>query len=118
MSAAIKWRPGPRALAESLEKVYHSRVIAAVAALVVLFSGKVEAYAKATAPWQDRTGNARQSLFAVTDLAENTISLYLSHGMDYGKWLELCNQGRYAIILPALQAHYGEFMAAVRELLR
>jgi hypothetical protein len=113
----ITWKPGPSYLADQLEKVYHSRVIAAVASLVVFFSAKVEAYAKANAPWTDRTGNARQSLFAVTDLAEDTITLYLSHGMDYGKWLELCNQGKYAIILPALQAHYHEFMQAVKDLL-
>jgi len=116
MSAGIVWKTSPSDLAEALEGMYHDKVVAAVGVLMTLFAGKIEAYAKANAPWTDRTGNARQTLFTVVDLATDMVTLYLSHGMEYGKFLELCNSGKYAIIMPALQAAYGEISQALKDL--
>lgn len=112
----IKWTRSPEVLADGMEE-YEQRVTAAVLALMDSFAPTVETYAKANAPWTDRTANARQTLFAVTDVSHQLVSLYLSHGVEYGKWLELCNSGRYAIVMKTLQAHYGEIMAALKDLL-
>jgi hypothetical protein len=113
---SIDWKVSPSDLAEALMGMYHNRARAAVASLAIYFGAKMEAYAKQNAPWQDRTGNARQTLFSLAVLGPDQVALYLSHGVSYGKWLELCNQGRYAIIMPAMQVHYQEMMAALRAL--
>lgn len=68
---------------------------------------EVEEYAKTNAPWDDRSGEARQGLTAeVVDggLFRNSIVLY--HTVDYGIWLEVRWNGRYAIIVPTIE-HFG-----------
>lgn len=85
--------------------------------LALSFSAEIEAYAKDNASWQDRTANARQSLFTHVDQATGKTTIYLSHGMDYGVYLELRHQGRYAIILPTLEHFYPRIEAAYKRML-
>ncbi len=33
------------------------------------------------------------------------VQLYIVHGMDYGKWLEIKYAGRYAILWPTIMAN-------------
>ena len=82
------------------------------------FAAKMEAHAKRHASWTDRTSNARQGLFGVTTKEGDTVVVILSHGVDYGVFLELAQQGNFAIIGPTLQQHYGEIMQAVRGIFR
>ncbi len=77
----------------------------------------LEAYAKQNARWDDRTTNARQSLFSVVDSESGKTTIYLSHGMSYGVYLELLHQGRFAIILATLEAHYEPIQASYRRML-
>lgn len=65
---------------------------------------EVEAYAKNNAPWADRTGAARNGLTASVYVDGGEIVLELSHSVDYGYWLELIQDGRFAIIMPTLEA--------------
>lgn len=119
--AGIVWKQGqsPRDLAMRIEKQYGvDKHVAAAAALAASFEPRLKAYAKANAPWTDRTGNARQTLFSVTDVEKERVTLYLSHRVDYGKWLELCNAGRYAIVMKTLEAHYPMVAAAMKALYR
>lgn len=76
----------------------------------------LETYAKRQASWTDRTANARQSLYAIVSQENGKTTIFLSHGMDYGVWLELRNAGRYAIILPTLEAHYEQIASNVRRI--
>ena len=57
---------------------------------------------KREAPWTDRRGAARQQLLAEVEQDDDKIALVLSHGVPYGKFLELSNGGRYAIIGPTI----------------
>lgn len=116
-TSGIRWIRSPQVLVDAMDG-YKRRVIAAIAELARYFEPQLEAYAKANAPWTDRTGNARQSLFTATEIARDMVTLYLSHGMEYGVFLELCNSGRYAIVLPTLEAHYGPIKSALDNLLR
>lgn len=99
-------------------------------AVAQFIGAKMEAYAKANAPWTDRTAHARQGLFYAVDsdlggevsgsanlggqeseavsAAKDVVALYLSHSMTYGKWLELAHAGKYAIIMKTMEAHYNE----------
>lgn len=66
---------------------------------------EVVSYAKATAPWEDRTGDAREGLNA--DVYETTegVVLDLFHTVDYGLWLETIQSGRFAVIMPTLEVY-------------
>lgn len=107
---------------------YGEEVKRAEREVALFFAGKIEQDARENAPWTDRTGNARQSLRAYVnddvpptypdpqDLARDVVALYLSHGMDYGVYLEARWQGRYAVIMPTLQRYYPEIKKMLREI--
>lgn len=61
------------------------------------------AYAQDNAPWSDRTGDARNSLDTDVRKEGEVIVWELSHGVDYGLYLEVRNNGEYAIIMPTLE---------------
>jgi len=104
MSAKITWRGVPQMSANCL--TYADRVRAAVRAVADYFAPVMERYAKQNAPWTDRTSNARQSLYTmVEELSQDAVVLYLSHGVNYGVFLEVRWNGRYATIWPTIQAH-------------
>jgi hypothetical protein len=88
---------------------YERRVNQAVFQVGQYWAAVFEEYSKTQAPWQDQTSNARQSLHAfVEELSNDTVRLYLSHGMPYGIYLETKWQGRYAIIWPTIERHLEE----------
>lgn len=48
----------------------------------------MERYAKTNAPWTDRSSHARQSLHGGFEEKGRKMTIYLSHGVRYAKWLE------------------------------
>ena len=59
---------------------------------------------KANRPWTDRTNMAKAMLDAnVSQPDKNTIRITLSHGVEYGIWLELAHGKNYAIIAPTIR---------------
>lgn len=113
MSARIEWR-GADEVRRNMA-VYGGKVHDAVRAVANYWAGVLEAYAKDEASWTDRTGNARQGLHTfIEELAQDTVALYLSHGVEYGKYLELRWQGRFAIIMPTLESHYAQISAMLQ----
>jgi hypothetical protein len=66
--------------------------------------GKVEEYAKSNAPWEDRTGDARDGLIADLSEEDGVIVLELAHSVEYGIYLETIEDGAFAIIMPTLEA--------------
>ena len=61
-------------------------------------------YAKATAPWENRTGAARAGLDVDVYMEGLTVNLALFHTVDYGLWLEVIQSGAYAVIMPTLES--------------
>lgn len=96
----------PQQMGVQLVAGYTEAIRVAVRGILASYEPRIEAYLKLEAPWQDRTGNARQALSAELDeLAIQTAILFtmnMNHGMDYGKYLEFSNAGRYAILAPAV----------------
>lgn len=74
-------------------------------------AARMEDWAKANAPWTDRTGNARRGLTASANW-EDYIHLVvkMSHTVDYGAMLELAHNGNYAILGPAIDKYRDEFL--------
>lgn len=105
MSTQVQWS-GLNDMLARLDE-YGRRVNEALHQLALYFAPIVETEAKQNAPWTDRTGNARQGLHGfVEDLSASIVAIVLSHGVYYGVFLELKNQGRYAVIMPTLERHY------------
>ncbi len=77
-------------------------------------------YAKAHAPWQDRTGDARAKLDGSSRReGDTTFVNTLQHGVPYGVYLERANTGRFAILAPTVIAMFptiiGEYKKAWRK---
>lgn len=90
---------------------------------------KVQDYMRTNASWNDRTGNARNGLFARYgsgggklfgapmvggaggNMGEHVIDIY--HTVPYGIWLEVRWSGKYRIIVPTLQSEGPRVMAAL-----
>lgn len=66
----------------------------------------VQEYAQTNAPWEDRTGEARDGLTAEYSEEGSNHVITLYHTVDYGIWLEVRWSGQYAIILPTIE-HMG-----------
>lgn len=84
---------------------YLERKKAGLRALLLNWAGTMEGYSKSHAPWTDRTSHARQSLHSGVDSRGDQQVLYLSHGVEYGIWLELAHGGNYAIVKPTTDVH-------------
>jgi len=124
--ARVEWSGDKRVRANM--RAYGDRVRFAVEQVATYWAAVIEKAAKESAPWTDRTANARQSLRAYVDseaptgypnprdLAAHSVALYLSHGVEYGIYLETRFAGQYAIIMPTLQRHYGQIARMLREI--
>lgn len=64
---------------------------------------EMQRYAKLTAPWTDRTGNARRTLTgAFVSETYGMKEVYIVGRMEYSPKLELGFSGRYSVLLPTL----------------
>lgn len=78
---------------------------------------QMEAWARTNATWSDRTGDARRKLqgIAIHNEGAQTSTAYISHGVDYGFWLETMKSGEFAIIMPTILHFSGMVFATVVE---
>lgn len=76
----------------------------------------MERDAKQNAPWTDRTGLARKGLFGYTINRDANLVLRIAHTMDYGVFLELANQGRFAVLEPTAKSHADPYFQSVKRL--
>jgi|SRR6478736_3074047 len=75
----------------------------------------VEEDAKANAPWEDRSHDARNGLKAalVINDREGTYTIFLGHSVAYGVFLEYANGGNFAIIEPTLRKYSSALLAPI-----
>lgn len=81
----------------------------------------IEAHMKDSAPWTNRTWNARRSLFtALIHEARQTVGILLSHGslIEYSVFLEYAHAGRFAILAPTVDVFAPRFFAGVQKIVR
>ena len=79
---------------------------------------KFENYAKQNRPWTDRTGQARQRLTGWVEMLSDKIRIHIGHGVDYGIYLELANQRRFAVLQKTVNAVSPEILEGFSELTR
>lgn len=69
----------------------------------------LETYSKQNAPFKDRTGNLRGSIDGSWEqVGKDLFRVILSAGMDYAVFVELCRDGRYAFLWPAVNESLDE----------
>lgn len=79
----------------------------------------LEPYAKTNAPWDDRTGNARETLWSrAFAMAEEAVVIRLAHGMKYGVFLETRWAGKYSVLWATIQAHLPVIRRMLDEIFR
>ena len=104
-------------------KSFEEHMDAAIAVYANTQAERLIGYAKENRPWTDRTGAARQRLNAyVTDIPSEEkrqgYRINLAHGVDYGVWLELAMEKRYAILFPTVELKGNEVIAGMKNLVR
>jgi hypothetical protein len=128
MSSGFEWVVSPDVIAKGLDD-YGQRVLYALQAVATYWGQSVQDEAREAAKWEDRTGNARSGLFfavdgfglnplvgevtpeaksEMSDVAvesgdKDTLIITLAHTVFYGKFLELSNGGKNAIIMSTLE---------------
>jgi len=73
-----------------------------LATLVEYEAAQIENQSKQNAPWTDRTGNARNTIYAFVEQNGKNLELLHGIGVEYGKYLETSNQGKFRIIKPTI----------------
>lgn len=107
-----------RSLGRSLETL-PDRIDGQIHAVMVYQSIKALGHMKTTAPWTDRTGNARNGLGSdVGWIARKSHQIKLFHRMPYGIFLETRWAGRYAIIRPTIELFGPDTMRLLEKLFR
>ena len=140
---SFQWVTPPHKLARAVLE-YEKKALVAIQAAAAYVGQQMQDSARTGAPWQDRTGNARSGLFYAVDGfgldplvgavpagaqadmtdtasvsgAKDRLVIALGHTVYYGKFLELCNGGRYAIVMSTMEAHLGTLERMLRDLFR
>lgn len=91
----------------AMRELRDSVVPSGMAAGAAQLAGDMEAFARANAPWTDRSGDARRELSAAAEADGGTVRASIAHGVDYGIWLENRFNGRYAIISRTMEVFAG-----------
>lgn len=94
-SVSISW--DTRSLADNLNKLPQES-LRILSGETSRFAFVAQNHMRSSAPWTDRTGNARQGLFAQPFNQDGGFEIVLYHTMPYGIYLEKRWDGRYSII--------------------
>ena len=80
-------------------------------------ASQVQTSSRTNATWTNRTGNARQGLtgFSYVQLPKMFVALF--HKVIYGKYLELSNDGKFAIIEQTLNKTRNDWFKGIRRLM-
>lgn len=90
-------------LTRNLE-LYGKNLVTSVIEGVSATMSEAEKESKDKAPWTDRTGNARASIYgSEAELSGTTVIGWHGIGIEYGVYLELAHGGKYRVIWPTIE---------------
>jgi hypothetical protein len=116
---SFQWTVTPTQAFVPMTQAYIARIHLGLYRLAQSYAPRIEAWMKANAPWQDITGNLRQALFSdVIEIVNSAVIVILSHGLDYGVFLEMSRGGIWGIIGPALDHFIPLIWQDVQRMLR
>lgn len=144
MSTGFRWVISPdKELIPNIRE-YGRKALIAVQAAATYWGQSIQDQARLGATWEDRTGNARGGLFFAVDgfglspltgevtpearreMSDttvesgnaNTLIITLGHTVFYGKFLELSNGGRYAIVMSTIEKNLGDLESSLKDIFR
>lgn len=104
-----------RMISEAVD--YEGRLYDALWTVTDTAAKKMEEWAKHNAIWNDQTTNARQGLRGDAWWENaHTLVCSMSHTMEYGIWLELAKEKKYAILEQSINQHKDELIEAWKTL--
>lgn len=96
---------------------YAIKVSAALKIYGETVSKKLETQAKQNRPWTDRTNRARLGLTGSSEVNKDGLRIVLAHTVDYGVWLELAHEKRFAIVEPTVKQEAAGVKSGLNRLL-
>jgi hypothetical protein len=99
-------------------KSLEGRTMQSLRGVAQYYGPKMESHAKESAPWVDRTGAARMSLHWHISEEKSKILLHLSHGVQYGVYLETAYAGKNGVLWGTIQRHLPGIQQSLREIFR
>ncbi len=143
MTTGFEWVVSPQVIADGLDE-YGQKAMVAIQAVANYWGQLNQDEARENAIWEDRTGNARGGLFfavdgfglnpitgdvapeaksemkdvAVESGDANTLIITLGHTVFYGKFLELSNGGRYAVVMSTLEGNLSTLERMIHNIFR
>lgn len=98
-------------------KTMNGKLNRAVGATMEYHAPGAESHAKNNAPWTDQTSNARNGLSARAYHDGSVHGIVVFHQVPYGIWLEVKQEGRFAIIMPTVLAYGPRVMQTLTNIL-
>jgi hypothetical protein len=100
--------------------LFNERFQAALEAKCAVKSKELEGYAKENKIWVNRSSRAWQGLTGTYEMKDKGAVIVLAHTVDYGLWLELAHEKKYAIVEPTIrlqsQAVFDSFQGLLDKL--
>ena len=138
--SSFQWVVSPKVIIQGLDD-YGQKALIAIQAVANYWGQFIQDEARQNANWEDRTGNARGGLFfavdgfglspltgdvtpeaksemsdvAIESGSADTLIITLAHTVFYGKFLELSNGGRYAIIMSTIESNLPRLERMLQE---
>lgn len=110
---------GAELVKNNIKKIYEKRK-AAIYALCLYYAGLAINYFRRQqsngAYWSNQTSQAKDLMFSDAFIEGNIIGWFMAHGVEYGPYLELANDGKNQAIKPIMQRFAGRFLKDVKEL--
>ena len=98
-------------------KTANQKAKAYLARVTTFHALRAEGFAKTSAPWTDRSSNARSGLTANAKSAGSVYQIDIFHTVPYGFWLEVRFAGKYAVIKPTVDHEAPLFFNTAKEIL-
>jgi hypothetical protein len=116
---AVRWIVPPTGIAAQI-RVRAEGVRAGTLVLGSTHAARGEAQMKARAPWNDRTGNARQGLFGRVEAGGTSLTITMGGTVSYQPYLELgtSKMAPRPIIVPVTQETAAALVKDVTALVR
>lgn len=99
-------------------KAVENKVKAAIGVYADTEAKRMEAYAKSSKPWTDRTANAKNSIQGDFGWKGSKATISLSGNVDYFVYLELAMGKRYSILRPTIDRHAAAILRGYQRLVR
>lgn len=112
LSEMLMWERPPSALKRDL-KGWSAALVHQVLLHAQKIAGQMEVWMRANAPWTNRTGDARAGLKARAQQAGIIITVIAYSFVPHQVFLETMQNGRFAILKPAVDHFFARFMAGL-----